>query len=194
MRPDRIDTLRRAKDARCGPRWRAPAARRWSRRTLFAPSRSVRFDSIGRVLAQAFEADRPWTTTLGAARSLLVELHRDLELGVIRLSPNQTGEADWALSSNAPLPEHLSKTQTIYSRWRHHDATKTFDAYGIQLLSDTHLAAAHDLTGWLITPLTQGMHLVEHPDPAAWFAHDEPDPHVLAQARRDFGPMIIDRK
>ncbi|WP_307204465.1 hypothetical protein [Nocardioides zeae] len=157
-------------------------------------SRNVRFDSIGRILAQAYEAHQPWTMTLAAVRSLLIDLHRDLELGVVRLAPNQTGKPGWALSSYAPLPEHLPRTRTIYSRWRHHDATKTFDAYGIQLLSDAHLAAAHDLTGWIITPLTGGMHLVEHPDPAAWFAHDEPDPHVLAQARHDFGPMIIDRR
>ncbi|GAA4115750.1 hypothetical protein GCM10022215_14830 [Nocardioides fonticola] len=67
----------------------------------------------------------------------------------------------------------------------------TPDAYGIQILTDAHLARAHDLTGWLTTPLAGGRYLVEHPDLAAWYAQPEPHPDVLAKARADFGDMIL---
>lgn len=65
------------------------------------------------------------------------------------------------------------------------------DAHGIQVLRDAHLAHARDLSGWNITDLGFGRHLVEAPDLTPWFSTPLPDPDVVTQARRDFGDMII---
>ena len=65
------------------------------------------------------------------------------------------------------------------------------DAHGLQVLTDRHLAHARDLSGWEITDLGAGRHLVAAPDLAPWYAEPTPDPEVLARARNDFGPMLI---
>lgn len=65
------------------------------------------------------------------------------------------------------------------------------DANGIQVLREEHLANARDLSCWNITDLGHGRHLVEHPDLAAWYADGIPDASLIAQARDDFGPMIL---
>lgn len=84
------------------------------------------------------------------------------------------------------------------------------DAHGIQLLTDAHLDHAHDLTNWDITPLSGGRHLVAAKDLEAWFQPipgpnvNDPvvrptdllpaDPDLIAEARADFGDMIITRR
>lgn len=64
------------------------------------------------------------------------------------------------------------------------------DARGTMVLTDAHLARAHDLSGWSVTSLGSGRHLVQAADLAAWFAQPEVDPDVLAAAREAFGEMI----
>lgn len=65
------------------------------------------------------------------------------------------------------------------------------DAHGIQLLTGAHLAKAHDLTNWTITPVAPDRYLVEAPDLAPWYAQPFPDQATLDHARADFGDMII---
>lgn len=69
--------------------------------------------------------------------------------------------------------------------------TQVPDAHGVSILTDAHLDRAHDLSAWNIHPLGQGRHLLTAADLAPWYAHTTVDPDVLAQARRDFGRMII---
>lgn len=45
-----------------------------------------------------------------------------------------------------------------------------------------------------ITDLGHGRHLVEAPDLTPWYPTKLPDPDTLAQARADFGPMIITKE
>ncbi|GAA2230488.1 hypothetical protein GCM10010413_29910 [Promicromonospora sukumoe] len=71
-------------------------------------------------------------------------------------------------------------------RWKY-----VLDAYGIQVLTGTHLEHARDLSGWNITELGNDRHLVSHPDPEAWYAEDVPGAAILARARQDFGGLII---
>lgn len=65
------------------------------------------------------------------------------------------------------------------------------DAHGVSILTDAHLDRAHDLSAWTIHRLGGGRHLLTATDLAPWYAHTTVDPDVLAQARRDFGRMII---
>lgn len=82
------------------------------------------------------------------------------------------------------------------------------DAHGFQILTDAHLSHARDLSAWTITPLGHGRHLVEAPDLEPWLRplkamkegiNLDPtlivpdDKEVLAQARHDFGDMILTR-
>ncbi|WP_109508747.1 hypothetical protein [Nocardioides speluncae] len=65
------------------------------------------------------------------------------------------------------------------------------DAHGVQLLTGRHLERARNLSTWQITDLGRDRYLVEAPDLAPWYAQELPDPAVLAQARADFGDMIL---
>ena len=85
----------------------------------------------------------------------------------------------------APISSHP------LSGFRHLMSSRVFDAYGIQLLTDTHLAHAHDLSRWDVQTVAPGRHLVQARDLDPWYAADQPDPAVLEQARADFGDMIL---
>jgi hypothetical protein len=74
---------------------------------------------------------------------------------------------------------------------RHLYQRDTPDAHGIQILTDQHLANAHDLSDWIIEPLGDGRHLVQAADLTPWYAHPDIHPDTLAKARADFGPMIL---
>lgn len=65
------------------------------------------------------------------------------------------------------------------------------DAYGAQILTDEHLRHAHDLSGWHVRPLENGRNFVAHRRASAWFASAVPSPDVLAQAREDFGELML---
>jgi hypothetical protein len=64
-------------------------------------------------------------------------------------------------------------------------------AQGIQLLTGTHLARAHDLSGWQVTQVSSDRYLVEARDLAPWFTGAAIDPDVYAQAAHDFGAMLV---
>ena len=70
------------------------------------------------------------------------------------------------------------------------------DPCGIQILTDTHLAKAHDLTDWNITQLDDHHYLVEAKDLTPWYAQPPSrltyrDPDFMAKPRADFGNMIL---
>ncbi|MGQ1839206.1 hypothetical protein ACT4S2_12190 [Kocuria turfanensis] len=65
------------------------------------------------------------------------------------------------------------------------------DAHGIQLLTDRHLARARDLSDWTITEVVPTRYLVQAKNLEPWYATDTPDPELVAQARADFGDMIL---
>lgn len=68
------------------------------------------------------------------------------------------------------------------------------DAHGVQVLRTAHLDRARDLSGWEITDLGHGRHLLKHPDVASWYADEVPPADLLARARHDFGGMILTRE
>ena len=95
----------------------------------------------------------------------------------------------WFGLGDPPVPPGVEFTK--YTGNPHLRTRFVPDACGIMLLTDSHLERAHNLSSWMIEPLGHGRHLVQAPDLAAWCTEPVPDPEVLAQARRDFGRMIL---
>jgi hypothetical protein len=62
---------------------------------------------------------------------------------------------------------------------------------GIQPLTGTHRARAHDLSGWLVTQVNSDRYLVEARDLAPWFMGAAVDLDVCATAAHDFGAMLV---
>jgi hypothetical protein len=83
-----------------------------------------------------------------------------------------------------------------------HNYVDAPDVFGIQLLGPTLARRIHPAAGWQATPLPGDAVIVEHSDPAAWFAEmfptvdwrhpDEPPPvpDVVARARRDLAAIL----
>ncbi|MEU2201791.1 hypothetical protein [Isoptericola sp. NPDC019482] len=158
-------------------------------RWVDTPSRSVRTIDVGygplAVLALASRTES-WQARLDALTDVLRQLSPRLEVGLIDVAGPSI--VSWSGLRAAP---HLEATGVMTQIDR--DLAREYlpDAYGLQVLTSRHLAKAHDLSAWMVIDLGNDRHLVQHPDPAAWFAHDHPDPDVLAAARRDFGDLIL---
>lgn len=65
------------------------------------------------------------------------------------------------------------------------------DAYGIQLLTRTHLEKANDLSAWSVEEIRADRFLVQSKDLPAWWDNVEPPAELLEQARADFGEMVM---
>ena len=152
-------------------------------------ARSVTFDDFGQA---AYLHLDPSHTPVRLAEDLVPWLTRHpeaLDVGAIRPMLSSF------LVSWRSLPQG--------SRWhfnRHLWSSRIHDVTGIQLLTGAHLAHAHDLSGWQVTQVAPDRWLVRAPDLEPWY--DVPDrdtwnrrafphPDVLAQARSDFGDMIL---
>ena len=68
------------------------------------------------------------------------------------------------------------------------------DARGVMLLTDAHLARAHDLSAWTVEPVRPSRYVLRARDLTPWLAGDHPDPAVLQRARADFGGMLLRRQ
>ncbi|MFD7025040.1 hypothetical protein [Promicromonospora sukumoe] len=153
------------------------------------PSRTTACAGIN-AEAQAFfsiaSTTKPWQARLEAVTSVLEHIGSRLEAGMVRITQPQ-GNSWGSVRAIPPAPpSRIAATHTLELARNY-----VLDAYGIQVLTGRHLAAARDLKDWHITDLGNDRHLVRHPDPEAWYAQDTPDPDTLAAARRDFGGLII---
>lgn len=150
--------------------------------------RRVQLAAWGQLTYQLEAPEQTWHARLDELRAVLVK-HADLvELAVIRLSPNWA--LDWTDLAGAtpPLP-YVSEGRVRNNRqlWAEH----TPDAYGVQVLTEGHLARVNDLGGWEVSVVAPGRYLVQARDLAPWYAATEPDADVIEQARRDFGAAIL---
>jgi len=91
-------------------------------------------------------------------------------------------------------------TDTFWRKAPHLWADYTLDAFGIQLLTTSQLAKAHDLTNWTIEQVAADRYLVSAKNLEPWLVWDNlddvryerfPDPDLRNQARNDFGDMIL---
>lgn len=127
---------------------------------------------------------------LDVFRAMIRDLAADLDVAWIgrRRPGGETSISVYAPVVEPPgdrlVPEVYMQVPAAWSR-------SVPDVQGIQLLGPAHLAAAHDLTRWRTTPLPGGRALVEAPDLGAWYGADPPSEATLAQARADFGDLIV---
>ena len=129
-----------------------------------------------------------WQDELVSARAALERAAPQLDVGWVRRASAYTRWGDAHLDLPAWPSGHQGLRYLLDSAWW---SRRVPDAHGLQLLTADHLERAEDLSGWEITQVGDRF-LVAAPDPAPWFADDEPEPTTLERARRDFGGMIAD--
>lgn len=152
----------------------------------------VVFDLAGQVtLARRRTAD--WHRETSDLERVLVRLAPLVEQGLIRRSLVISGAWSMAVDNHPlrlPFRDEGLGASAFRRHLRHLLASRTLDAYGIQILNDQHLARATDLSGWDVREVSPGRHLVRARTLDAWFDAPHPDPATLARARADFGELI----
>ena len=149
--------------------------------------RQVGFDAGGFAGHLVAHEPRDWVREVAELREMLTLDPTRLDLAFIRSTLGVASMGWMQLQAVQPPYPHCEYSHLF--RWL--CADYTLDAHAIQVLTDSHLAKAADLSDWTITDLGQGRHLVEAPDLQPWLSTDTPDPDVLAKARRDFGAMLL---
>jgi len=149
--------------------------------------RRVTFDPYGKTVWVGRYAGMSQVERALQLRDIMIGFASELEIGWIDLRPAidlggyLPGDGSW---SNAKPVWH----------------TYVPDARGIQVLTGTHLALAHDLSGWIVEPLGSDRYLVQAKDLHAWFPAEDDQPiwygwavddHTLDKARADFGNLIL---
>lgn len=142
----------------------------------------------GQTCAQIIDPERPWSAIIDEIRDAITAFPELTNQAFIRPGPRSPGSwMDIDIIQDLPgqLPEVAIRA--------HPDLLDRYvpDAHGIQVLRDTHLDNARDLSRWNITDLGHGRHLVEAPDLTPWYSTPLPDPNIVEQARHDFGAMIL---
>jgi hypothetical protein len=159
--------------------------------------RWVCFDSSGRMTVQVRDTDRTWQSNLAEIRSVLVQFADLIEYAGVRMGHAAVASARGLIYPGHRWPPQFpSGDPTIdasyyYLVHRGLDTERVPDAYGLQVLTDAHLARAHDLSQWRVEPFGTGHRLVTAQDQAAWFAQDVPIQRMVDQARADLGPKLI---
>lgn len=152
--------------------------------------RHVLVGAPGTMTLTSERAGHPWSETVAELRSALLALPLDL------VSTAYLSHRDLGTVLNADLPGSAGYDRETYAE--HPELWDQFvlEPSGVQVLTDRHLARAHDLSSWRTTRLDTGHVLVEAADLDPWFAtprrsFEAVGAELLAQARRDFGAMIL---
>jgi hypothetical protein len=143
------------------------------------------------ILQLAVEAAAyPWHEMVSALRDAL------LGLPLAQVSVAMVTHRDWISLSQRYQADGEPYNGFAFAFHPERRAQLIPEPSGIQVLTNTHLDAAHDLSGWITTRLEHDHFLVEARDPGPWYAeprrgnqlvHGE----VIEQARRDFGDMLL---
>lgn len=141
----------------------------------------------GDTVFQVVDGSLDWEQQLQQLRPTLGRLPEHTNHAFIR--PAQRG----ALSiTDVDRPVPLPGIREYHVRYSKHLLGEYVpDAHGVQVLRDAHLRRAADLSRWNVSDLGYGRFMVEAPDLEPWYADTLPDPHVLSQARKDFGSMLL---
>ncbi len=164
----------------------------WARRAGLHLNRAITFDRRGHVLlsvatepARLFEATEMICAEFGVVAGEHCEWAVLVEDGI---APDFADSYRYARGLRLPR---------YYERFRDQDADRLPDVFAWQMLGARHLANAHDLSRWTQEAVGD-LTLVRTPDLTTWLTPDDTDPtrlkvdpDQLAQARQDFGPMIL---
>ncbi|PKQ31142.1 MAG: hypothetical protein CVT62_09380 [Actinobacteria bacterium HGW-Actinobacteria-2] len=149
-------------------------------------------------------------------RGLTLSMPTFVEMSLVPARADWVSDLDQLRTAMTAVPlDQLSIAMIDHHSWAYFSATEhdeydnfeyeghpeIWDEYtpapcGIQILTDKHLAHAHDLDDWNTTRLNDRLHLVQAKDLGPWYSrpltyHDQPDPEVIAKARADFGDMLF---
>lgn len=157
----------------------------------------VRTRPLGEVVYQAASVDRTWKSFMELSREPLRYHGAKLDLAFIRLS--RSSVPTFLDQGQLPPPPGIQSVGD-FTRNRHLYDSYVPDAHAVQVLTAKHLAKAHDLSRWSTEALGNDRYLVEARDLGPWFSDSEhakgnrqaqPDSAVVAEARHDFGRMIL---
>lgn len=138
-------------------------------------------------VASEDDAATSWRDTVDSLRSALTALPADVNHGFIRPTVRRALSAQM-LDASLALPG----IQEYHVRYNKHLLDRYVpDVHGVQVLRDLHLDALGDTSGWQVTDLGSGRHLVEAEDLGPWFADVFPDPAALDVARAQFAPVLL---
>lgn len=145
--------------------------------------RHVVLDHLGLACFQVQEDPTPWRDQVEAARRAMLFAPEDTDLGFL----TRVNFPLWVGGSHSTL--HLDGSLILAGR----PLFTTFvpHAWGLMLLTREHLDRASDLSGWSTTRVAEGRYVLEARDLEPWYAHQDPDPEVQAQAVADFGEMVL---
>jgi hypothetical protein len=148
-----------------------------ARHAALGPQAAVLFQDIGETRQNAVEE----------LRDLASRLPPPLDFAFVRIA--QRGiRGIHALDSVQALPG----IRELHVRYNPHLLNRYLpDAHGIQIVTDAHLNAAHDLSGWTVTDLGQDRHLVMASDLEPWYGTTLPDPATLTRARADWSGALL---
>ena len=151
-------------------------------------ARLVQLDTWGQVVYSDIDPTRDPTELAEDLAALLVKNAASIEYGTVALvRPNTPG---W----------RQLKHGGRWSKNRHLWSTRAHDAHGIQVLTSAHLSHARDLSKWRVSEVATDRYLVQAESLAPWYATPDsetwkrglfPSIDTLAQARHDFGQMIL---
>ena len=152
-------------------------------------SREAHLSSQGLLELQIAQEPRDWRAEYADLREVLIRHAHAMDLGFIRNAVGG-GRSGWAdLTGSSPRLPGLEEWHVRYNQPLL--ASYVPDVNVIQVLTAAHLERANDLSPWLIEKLPDGRFLVEGSDPARWLDSEEPDPELVATARKSFGSMIM---
>lgn len=145
--------------------------------------RRVALDLRGLVVACQRDAVMDWRARLDAVASAFRARPDALQLGFVR--GGSTSAVSWwrlpRLGDGTVLP---ARQQHLWDRY-------VPDVHGMQVLTAAHLDRAGGLDGWRVEELAPDRYLVAARDLEPWYAGDQPDPDVLAEARRQLADIIL---
>ena len=149
---------------------------------------SMQLYAQGQACYEVMDNAASWQDRLKQVTVAMVAFPEDTDLAFVQYSNAYTTSWSALQTSRPPLP-YVKEHQIRYNR--HLNSRYTPDAHGLQILTDTHIGHANDLSDWVIEPLGGGRHLVQAKDLEPWYANIDPDPETLVKARADFGKMIL---
>lgn len=148
----------------------------------------VSFLPNGHTIYQAYDPAVPLSALVDRVRQALVTGAGRSRLGFVAAVPVWAYGWDARDKARPPLPTvpgyALRANSSLWTRY-------VPDAHGLQLLTDEHLRHVADLSGWTVTQVAAGRHLVEAANLADWFGPDGPSDSVVRRARADFGGVIV---
>ncbi|QBX54997.1 hypothetical protein EXE58_05695 [Nocardioides seonyuensis] len=162
--------------------------------------RAVVFEREGRIACQDVDPTHSTREQLDLLEECIRWQPAALDYAFITFEPGGAENVWWGQYVHYFLPHGLSEPDLRERR----SLLSSYvpDAFGVQVLTDAHLARANDLSDWSIEEIAPGRHLVSARELDPWLVAPSPHPQaehmmgpppaeLVGKARSDFGDMIL---